>query len=169
MQWRKFLISLSKSLFLNSIAVAKTQLFDKLLQLILICLCNRSNNFNIRIRPPFTRVFHFFFHVSPAFWVVWKLKTLNSLFNVHFPMPLYLFLTFLEVAFKADLRKGILALMNDPLIFLFYLIRRSILGVMLVFGLMVFSRKWLWMLMMVSVRMLPALMMIFNLDPDFWK
>ena len=58
-------------------------------------------------------------------------------------MPLYLFLTFLEVAFKADLRKGILALMNDPLIFLFYLIRRSILGVMLVFGLMVFSRKWL--------------------------
>ena len=64
------------------------------------------------------------------------------------------------IALNPDLKKRFLDLMNAFLIFLFCLIRIWMVSGMVVFGLMVFFRRWLRVFVIVSVRMLAALLIM---------
>ena len=50
---------------------------------------------------------YFFFQSSPTFWVIGKLKTLNSLLDVFGPMAFYLFFNFFGNSVQSRLKKGI--------------------------------------------------------------
>ena len=67
--------------------------------------------------------------------------TLNSVLNICSPMVLNLLFNFLEMAFRAVLRKGFLVLIKALLIFLFCFPSSSIANGILVLGLKVFFRK----------------------------
>ena len=64
------------------------------------------------------------------------------------------------MAFKADLIKGFLVLTKALLIFLFCLMSNWMERGILVFGLIIFSGRLLWMFKMVSERIVAALLIM---------
>ena len=149
-----------KFLKFNFSCKQRFQIFSKLLHFILICFCNRSaifwDGYELHLLGypiSFLRVLQLF---EPfEIWKLWILFLMSALRWVFI-----CFLIFLEIEFKADLRKGFLDLINAFLFFNFWLRRSWMVSGMLVFSLLVFSGKWLWMPMMMSVRILAALLII---------
>ena len=72
----------------------------------------------------------------------------------------YYYYYFLDIAFRAGLRKGSLVLIKALLIFLFCFMRSWTETGTLVFDLVVFSGKLLWILMIESVKMMATLLMM---------
>lgn len=103
-------------------------------------------------------VTYFFFQSSPTFWVIGKLKTLNSLLDVFGPMAFYLFFNFFGNSVQSRLKKEIL--MKALLISLFCFTRSWTRNGILDFDLIVFSGRLLWIPMLESVRMMDALLMM---------
>ena len=83
-----------------------------------------------------------------------------SFWYLHSDGSLFDFSVFFDIPFRGDLRKRLLDLTNALLVFLFCLMRSWMESGILVFDLMVSSGRWLWTLMMVSVRMFVALLMM---------
>ena len=115
----------------------RIQLFWKLLQLILICFCNRSTISKPEMNSLYLGIP--FFQVLGVFGLLESLRLKIPFLMSALRWFFMSFFIFLDMAFKADFRKERLVFMNALLIFGFCLTKSWIFNGMLMFRLKIFS------------------------------